>query len=110
MEGAAETASGQSVPQKLTCSRQPTLDRADRPAQLPGRPLVRQTFHVAHDDRCAVLFGKTVNLRVEQVEETLSMVVSMNHLQPQFSGAVLVLTPAQCGAPGSRSDPTSHAM
>ena len=45
----------QPLAQEVASPGQPASDRADRPAKLFGRTLVRETFQVAKDDRLAVL-------------------------------------------------------
>ena len=62
-----KAAAPQPIAQTLVRPRQPALDRADRPSQVPGHLLVSPSFEIAEDHRGTIALGKPVDLGVQQL-------------------------------------------
>ena len=59
------------VPQPLSPSRQPAMDRPDRTAQAPSRPLRAEALEQAEHDRLAVSLRQAAQLFVEDFSEVI---------------------------------------
>ncbi len=64
--GQGDPPSGQAVAELVAGPGEPSLDRADRPAQAVGGLLVGQAFEVAEDDGHPVVARQAVNLLADQ--------------------------------------------
>ena len=105
----ADPALEQPVTQPLSPTRKPTLDRADRPAQMPGRLLVACALEIAEDHGCRGSVPEAGRSRSGEAAPA----------RPQGSAAgtssglaarTLVPPPPGDRGPGTRSGPVSDLM
>ena len=104
-----DAAAEQAVAEASAAPRQPALDRADRPAQVPRGLLVGAALEVAEDDRRAVTFGEPVDLLVQQ---PLQLDVAARGGSParRHRRAPLEATVAGGRRPGARRGPVGDLV
>ena len=90
-------------------ARQPALDRADRPAQVPRRLLMGAALEVAEHHRRAVPLGQPLDLLVE---EPLQLDVATRRVSrvPAFGRVLFEATAGGRRSPGARRGPKGHLM
>ncbi len=91
----SEPAAAKPVAESFAPSRLAALDRAERPAEMPGGLLVAASLEIAEDHGCPITLGQLLDLFVEQTIEIV--VVHGVRLRSRRGRALFVPSPAGGG-------------